>query len=40
MSNSVEFCFLKYEDIAEAHSIIIEANLNTFPFLVHNYISL
>lgn len=36
----MEFCALKIEDSLEAFNIIMQANVNTFPLLIHKYQSL
>lgn len=33
----MEFCVLTIEDSLEAFNVIVQANLNTFPLLVHKY---
>lgn len=36
----MDFCVLTIEDSLEAFNVIMQANLNTFPLLIHKYQSL
>lgn len=37
MSENINFCVLKAEEKNEILNVIMKANINTFPLLVHKY---